>query len=186
MIKHLKLLLEPFNSIKDQPYHFIVWLLVAIVLGSSGLWLPPLLVYFKNGDAVSVIKNYIYAGGLSTLSIVILADGIASNLVTVKAGSNILAAGIRGIAGSLALVLVLIQVGVLIIETTTINAVHISLTFHLVITFLAIVISSYLYCFKFPSWEKGVDTVREKEDKEVNELAKSAEAKTADEEGVKL
>ena len=187
MKEYLLQLNEPFSSIKSRPFHFVVWLIVAIVLGLAGFWLPPLLLaFFKDGNASIAIENYVYAGGLASFSIVILADGIASNLITVKAGSNLTAAGIRGIAGSIALILVFIQVGVLIIESVSNTENHISIYFHLFMTFLAIIISSYLYCFRFPDWEKGVEKVREEEDKEVEDLGSSAKNKTADEEGIKL
>lgn len=180
------LLFEPIASIKARPFQFIVWIIVAIILGLSGFWLPPLLIHFKGEDAILAVQNYVFAGGLASFSIVILADGIASNLVAVKAGSNITAAGIRGIAGSLALILVFIQVGVLIAESIGNNNNHISIYFHFFMTALAVVISSYLYCFRFPDWEKGVEKVKEEEDQEVEDLGKSAKNKTADEEGIKL
>jgi hypothetical protein len=66
------------------------------------------------------------------------------------------------------------------------NVTHTSYTFQFVITGIAVFLASYLYCFRSPSWEKGVNKVQEEEDQQVTELGKEAESKSADEMGVKL
>ncbi len=54
------------------------------------------------------------------------------------------------------------------------------------LTLAAIAIACYLYCFRFPVWEKGVAEVKTEEDKEISNLAEAAASKSADDKGVKL
>lgn len=79
-------LYEPLKAIKDQPWHFAVWWLVANVLGLAGIWLPLLILYFSKGPVCLTFQNIIRTGSLATFCVVILADGIASNLGARKTG----------------------------------------------------------------------------------------------------
>jgi hypothetical protein len=182
-----KQLTEPLSSIREQPYHFTVWWLVANVFGLSGFWLPILLLSQRGGATDTAFQHLMNAGSLASFSVVLLADGVAATLVVVGGGSNLNAAGIRGLAGFFALLVAVIQVGVLVVESTmTPNVTHTSYTFQFVITGIAVFLASYLYCFRSPSWEIGVNKVKEEEDRQVTELGKEAESRSADETGVKL
>ncbi|MCK4860047.1 MAG: hypothetical protein KAS87_05770 [Candidatus Omnitrophica bacterium] len=181
----LKQLSEPLASIKQRPYHFAVWWLVANMLGLAGFWLPILLVYISGREISNVFINLMKAGSLASFSVIILADGIAALFATVGTGTNIKAAGIKGLFGIVALLLVLISVGILVIIHIE-GPNDISLGFQIFLTILAILIASYLYCFRFPDWEKSVDDAKKKEDKEVDALGKKAQVQLADDHGVKL
>ncbi len=182
LLKHIA---EPLNSIKKQPYHFVVWWLAAVVLGLAGFWLPVLLLVSCGNleGAKLAFKNMTSAGNLASFSVVILADGIAASLVAVGAGSNITAAGIRGVVGIIALLLVIIQVGFLVACQIMGS---ISIGFQVITTVLAVLLATYIYCFRFASWEKGVDETKKEEDKEVKNLSKEAESKSKTNLGVKL
>lgn len=157
------------------------------MFGLSGFWLPLLLLSQRGGATDVAFQNLMNAGSLAAFSLVLLADGVAATLVVVGGGSNLNAAGIRGLAGFFALLVAVIQVGVLVVENTmTQHDAHTSYTFQFVITGIAVLLASYLYCFRSPSWEKGVNKVKEEEDQQVTELGKEAESKSADEMGVKL
>lgn len=185
MIKYLSHFAEPLRLIRYEPLQFTVWWLVAIVLGLSGFWLPLILRFFGDGTHRVFFDSYLKAGNLASFSIVILADGLATTLVAVNAGRNITAAGIRGLTGVFALIIAFISVAVLIVPPSN----HISTTFvafQFVVTFLAILSASYLYCFRSSEWEKSVGDVKKEQDEEVEKLAKVAAAKTSDDAGVRL
>jgi hypothetical protein len=177
---------EPFSSISDRPLHFLVWSFVSIIFGLAGFWLPVLLALTGGGAASQTFRSLVYAGTLSSFSIVLLADGIASALIVVNAGSNITAAGMRAFVGCGAVLLVVVEVGVLVFAYSNGGSTHTSVTFQLFLAAAAIALASYLYCFRSPSWETDVADVKEKEDKEVAGLSLSAEEKATDEGGTKL
>jgi hypothetical protein len=181
-----KSLYEPIKSIKDRPFHFVTWWLVANVIGLAGFWLPLLVLYCTGKPSDLIFERLIQAGTLASFSIVILADGIATSLVTFGAGSNVTALGIRAVITILAIIIAIIQVAFIAAEHTQTGGVHVFISFHLVFTGLAILCATYLYCFRFPSWEKGLAEMSREEDQEVNNLAKEAESKSADAKGVKL
>jgi hypothetical protein len=186
MRKTIKQFAGPLSSISDRPVHFCVWWSVVICLGLAGFWLPILLAKTGGGDARAVFQTLVYAGTLASFSVVLLADGIASILIVVGAGSNIKAAGMRALVGCAALVLAVIQVGVLVFAHSGEGTQHTSVSAQLLFTGLTVVVATYLYCFRFPSWEHDVAEVKEKEDKEVNKLSQSAEEQHTDEGGTTL
>jgi hypothetical protein len=176
---------EPLNLIREQPLQFTVWWIVAIFFGLAGFWLPLLLEFVKAGSPNQVFQNYIKSGNLASFSIVILADGLATTLVAVNAGRNVTAAGIRGLIGVAALILFIINVGVL--SATHIENISWSfVAFQFIIASLAILSASYLYCFRSSEWEKSVGDVKQQEDEEVDKLSQTAASQSADETGVKL
>jgi hypothetical protein len=164
---------------------FTVWWIVAIFLGLSGFWLPLLLHYVRDGTHVQFFNGYLRAGNFASFSIVILADGLATTLVAVNAGRSITAAGIRGLMGVFALILAFVSVAVLIIHSEGQPSVGFVL-FQFALTFLAILSASYLYCFRSSEWEKSLDAAKKEQDEEVENLAKTAAAKTSDDTGVRL
>lgn len=187
MVRLMRQLTEPLSLISDRPWDFIVWWVVAIGFGTAGFWLPLLLLAQTGGGAATgVFMSSVDAGTLASFSIVLLADGIAAALIVVGGGSNITAAGMRAFVGILAFLLGVVQVGVLVLAHGSEGAPHTSVRFQLAMTVLAILLASYLYCFRSQSWEKDVADVKEKEDKEVEGLSASAEEKSTDEGGAKL
>jgi hypothetical protein len=179
-------LTEPLSSVSDRPWHFGVWCFVAIVLGSAGFWLPITLVAASGGAAAEKCKVLISAGALASFSLVLLAEGIASVSTVVGAGSNVTAAGMRGFFSSVAIGLAVVDVGGLTFSHPSGIISNTWLVFQLLLALLTVAVASYLYCFRFPSWEKDVNDVKEREDEEVEHLSESARAKTADEGGAKL
>lgn len=175
---------KPLNAIKLNPYHFWVWFGAAIVLGSSGVWMPVILFILGGNTegAKLIFSNLIKTGNLASFSIVILADGLAAALATVGAASNIKAAGIRGILGIIAFILMMLQVAIL----TYCQYGLILPKFQIILVILAILVACYFYCFRFPSWEKSLDEVEKEQDKQVDKLSREAQSKTTTDEGVKL
>jgi hypothetical protein len=186
MGKFRQQLSQPLSSVSDRPWHFSVWCFVAVILGSAGFWLPILFVWLDGGAVKEKLAILVYAGTLASFSVVLLADGIAATLTAVGAGSNNTAAGMRGFFGCVALLIAFIHMGGLTFAHSTSKVSPAWVIFQLAITVAAIVLASYLYCFRFPYWERDVAEVKEEEEKEVNNLSASAQAKAADDAGVKL
>lgn len=176
---------EPLNSIKDQPYQFAVWFIVANVFGLAGFLLPILFCWTRSKDTHAVFISSIKAGTLASFSVVLLAEGIASALVAIGAGKNVVAAGIRGLISVLALLVAMIQVGLLVVQSLITDESIPSPIFQVCVTLAAILFASYLYCFRFGAWEKGVESIREEDDNAVTKLEIAAQGKTEDK-GVKL
>lgn len=184
-LKHIS---EPLNAIYVRPYHFSVWWIVANVFGLAGFWLPLLLLFMRGQSPYSSFQNFIQVGILASFSVVILTNGIAAAFTEVEAGSNPTAAGIRALICMVALALTMIQIGVLVVgHTLSSNTPEVSVSSQILLTILAILLSSYLYCFRFPSsWEPSVAELAEQEDQHVSNLGKTATSQDEDSEGVKL
>lgn len=176
----------PLNSIWEQPYQFAVWWIVAVVFGLAGFLVPMFLGLILNRITSEVFLAAVRAGSLASFSVVVLAEGIAGALVAQGTGSNVVAAGIRGLVSVLALLVAGIQVVFLVVQGMTTNGSTRAPILQVAVTLLAILFASYLYCFRFASWERDVAAVREADDHAVAELANSAQKVTADDAGVRL
>ncbi len=176
---------EPLASIKTQPLQFSVWWLIANIVGLTGIWLPLFLGWYRGNPNGPSLEGLIASGALATFSIVILADGIATSLAT-KGGINHTAAGIRGVAGALALIVVLLDTALVFAGISLTKDEHPHIGFQIFLTVIAILLASYLYCFRSSDWEKSVEEIKEKEDKEVAALGANASAKTNDGSGARL
>lgn len=185
MRKFFSYLSEPLQLIREQPYQFTVWWIVAIFFGLAAFWLPLLLEVVKHGAPSQVFQNYIKSGNLASFCIVILADGLATTLVAVNAGRNVTAAGIRGLLGVAALILFVTNVGLLLVTQSDIVP-NSFIVFEFIITALAVLAASYLYCFRSSEWEKSVGDVKRQEDEEVERLSQAATSQSGDGTGVRL
>jgi uncharacterized membrane protein len=186
MKKLLLNLSEPLELIRQQPLQFAVWWIVAVLFGLAGFWLPLLVESLKDAGCPSqIFQNNLRGGNLASFSVVILADGLATMFVAVRAGQNLTAAGIRGLLSVLALLVFITNV-VMLGVTHSADVPTKFIVFQFIITFLAIGLSSYLYCFRSSDWEKSVGEIRTIQDNEVTKLGKEATSKTQDDKGVKL
>jgi hypothetical protein len=176
---------EPLASIRAQPLQFAVWWIVANVVGLSGIWLPLWLDWYRGSSQGPSFAVLVASGSLATFSIVLLADGIATSLAT-KGGLNFTAAGIRGVAGACALLVVLLDSALIFAGLSPSKDDHPRIGFQIFLAIVAIALASYLYCFRSADWEKSVEQVKETEDREVKQLSEAANLKTSDGSGAKL
>ncbi|HTQ62264.1 MAG TPA: hypothetical protein VMI32_18710 [Candidatus Solibacter sp.] len=176
----------PLNSIRAQPYQFAVWWVVANIFGLAGFLLPLFLGWMLSKDSYLVFLAAVRSGSLAAFSIVLLAEGIASALVAEGAGSNLVAAGLRGLVSVFALLVAGVQVVFLVVQGMTTDGSTPAPVAQVVLTGTAILVASYLYCFRFASWEKGVGAQVETENKELKSLVDSAKKLTHDDTGVSL
>lgn len=181
-----KQLQVPLNIISEQPYQFAVWWIVANVFGLAGLLLPLLFNLSRGKSSCDIWDSALRGGTFYSFGVVLLAEGIAAAAVAVKSGTNLVAAGLRGLVSVLAFGLALVQVAFLGMQSLVSDGSMPSGAFTGILTTLTILCASYLYCFRFASWEKGVREVLKKEERDVEKLKKSAPAENKDDEGVKL
>ena len=177
----------PLKSITTKPYQFTVWLFVTVFFGLAGFWLPLLLVAVHQDQSISpVLVRLIGSGALASFCVVILAEGIAGVLVTVGGGGNDAAAGLRALAGGLAIMFILVGVGLLVRGQLTPTPGQPASSFHYVFTTSSIILACYLYCFRNTEWEPGADAFKNDDEQDTATLASSAVAQSQDESGTKL
>lgn len=178
---------EPFATIKQEPYQFIVWLFVVLIFGLAGVWLPSFFDYINDKDGMSSLLNHIRVGSIATFGVVILADGLAAMLTTVNVGLTKITAGIRGLIGTFAILLFMLNVAIFIIPYPSSKQVTTQyIAFQLSILFFTVLVAIYLYCFKSNVWEKSAETLVKNEDRQVEDMEKAADSVTADDKGVKI
>ncbi len=163
-----KSFLEPLNEIKSHRHEFIMWLVTIMFLGTVGIWLP---IIWKNVSMESAIAD------VASFNIVLLAECFAA-ATSIKSGVSKESSSIRTIGFMIAIFLIILNVGV-ILEGAQIFWVF-------VITLLVIMFASYLYCFRYASWEESADKIVQKEDDEIADLSKKAKNIKSDENGVKI
>jgi len=178
---------QPFKAISIRPYQFIVWFIVANIFGLIGLWLPLLVGYMKGMGAYMFFLASINAGVLASFSIVLLSNGVASALSEPNAGTNKTACGIRALSCIIALLFIIIHAGLLIGNILSNDGSKISMCFQIIFVVIAITISIYLYCFRFPDdWEDSLDSHITAQQQEVDGLSQKALEQDSDDHGVKL
>lgn len=183
--KHLA---EPLRSISENPYEFVVWWTAANVFGLAGFWLPILLLWVQGQNVLAGFHGLVNGGVLSSFSVVLLIEGLASIWVVKGTGTNFTAVGIRGFVSILALIVAVIQVSLLSSQgMIAAGAAHPSAElpklfygFQIVMTAISVLFASYLFCFRFGEWEKGVDAFRKEDDRAVSSLADAARLQTSD------
>lgn len=176
----------PIVSITEQPFDFISWFIIAVVIGLAGLWLPIVLFWSEERLTSAAFFSLVRAGGPASFSIVLLAEGISSAWAALRAGTSPHTTGLRRLASGVALVVLVVQVGFLGIQSMAADVTVRSAIFQVCITLFAIAWAVYLYCFRFASWEKGVREVLKKEERDVDKLRRAAPRETKDDQGVKL
>jgi hypothetical protein len=176
----------PLSAIADQPYQFAVWWLVANVFGIAGFLLPIFLSWTRAKNTHDAYFASLRSGSLASFCIVLLAEGIAAALVAQGAGANLVAAGLRGLASVLALIVAFVQMTFLVAESVITDGSFISPAPQLVAAAFAVILASYLYCFRFTSWEKGVDEVLKADDEAVRDISEEAKSAASDKHGTQL
>jgi hypothetical protein len=179
--KHLS---EPLVSIKENPYEFIVWWTAANIFGLAGFWLPMLICSVQGLDTHSAFLELINSGTLSAFSVVLLIEGLAAIWVVRETGTNFTAVGIRGFVSILALIVAVIQVslltsqGMMAAQGKPLDASAPSSYFQIVMTALTIAFASYLFCFRYGKWEKGVEEFPKEDNKSMEDLIRAIRQKT--------
>jgi len=190
LLKYILRLICPFvlplSRIAKKPYQFFAWIIVVLVVGLSGFWLPLLLVKMTGtSDVSSTFTNLLHTGMLASFCVAILSEGLVGIIIAENSGNNLTALGIKGIIGGWAIILIIILVGVIGHEFSSPSGPFISDNWHLAVVAVALLTATYLYCMKFPSWEEPADQLRKIEEKDIKALSSEANDLTEDN-GVRL
>lgn len=183
----LEIFRKPLKYIKDQQLQFVVWIMVVVLFGLAGIWMPALFTYLQNGDASRVVINHFVAGSFASFCVVILADGLATTMTAIRSGINITSAGMRGFVGIFSVLLIVVNVGILSssdVSKTSMTSAYI--VFQASILMLSVVAAIYLYCFRSSDWEKDVDEIVNEENERIKRIKTGAISDTSDSSGVKL
>lgn len=174
---------EPWAFVRRRPFHFLSWLLVVPGVGLVGFWLPLFIVWARGGEVATLASHLLSAGIAASVCVAILAEGILAVFTAEKAGTNVPALGLRGIAGGLATLLIILLVGVMVAENETPVGPSLSSTVHLLLSGFALFVAAYLYCFRTSMWEDAVRDVseaKEAEEQDINNLGSTAIAQSAE------
>ena len=194
--RYFKPVAAPLGYIEEKPFHFVTWALVALVLGLSGVWLPTLLAAVRGRSMCDFLFSAVNGGALAAFSVVLLADGIATAIVAEKNisekqenSSRPTAIGIRGMITIIAIILVVVQVGVMGIVQPVLHATYFTYNFEILVTWISIILASYLYCFRSEKWEQVIEDAAAtvaKENEEISDLSEEASARSSDGGGIKI
>jgi hypothetical protein len=194
--RYLKPVVAPLSYIEEKPFHFVTWGFVALVLGLSGVWLPTLLSPIRGKSMCDFLLNSVNAGGLAAFSVVLLADGIATAIVAEKNISEKnnnqprpTATGVRGMISISAIILVVIQVGVMGVVPPVSVAPYFTFYFEVIVTAAAIILACFLYCFRSDNWEQLIEDAAvavEKEKMDVEDIIEEASGRKSDGGGIKI
>jgi hypothetical protein len=143
--KYFKPLDEPWVVLKDRPFHFVAWVLVVPGVGLAGFWLPLALAYARGEPVAPICSQLLISGTTASVCVAILAEGLLGVLTAEKTGTNVPALGLRGIAGGMATLLIILLVGTMSAESARADGPHLRLIFHLILTFIALFAAAYLY-----------------------------------------
>lgn len=184
MKRILHLFQAPLSTINQRPLHFAQWLLISVGVGLLPLWYA-VLKNFDDSVSFESLKLYFSQKGLTMFSIALLANGLSATFLAGKSGNSDDAIGIKAIANTACLILLLMNTGLLFIKP---NAQLFSGTnmFQMFLFLLSIIVASYIYCFRESSWEKSAGAFKQEDDSAKENLKNQASSVTADRNGVKV
>lgn len=170
-----------FITIGRGPGKFVFWLLTAIVLSLSSIWLPALTGYTLGENWLPKIMD---SNPLILFSIVFLFNTIFSAFNEVGVGSTIKAVSTRSIAIAITLLYLMYLISLSQIKYTRDYSLPSSFQMWLLIGTVALGI--YIYGFREKDWEKSADDVVNDQSEVVEEVTRKAELINDDGSEVKL
>lgn len=174
----------PFATITNKPLYFIFWFVVLFFFGLLPLWFS-LVKGFTEGAISCEWGLYLHNKGLTTFSIVILANSLANAFLAKESGMTDDTAVIRGIASALCILLLLFNAYFLSFPSS--YQVYDRVNYLQLILFVfALSLAIYMYCFKDSKWEVSADSVRKEDDKATQQLDQDASNASEDKNGVKV
>ena len=155
---------EPLQEIGDNPYYFMAWFFVAVIIGAVGIWVP-LLITALDGPIPFNWRSAVLPGNLASFNTVLLSECLAAAFLAVKAGISKKTAGIRAIIAAFGTLLIIVNTMLVARANPT------TTYFHVLLTMFVVAIASYMYCLRSPSWEESADKIPERENAELGALA---------------
>ncbi len=177
----------PLTAVSDHPWEFIEWVLGAVLLGSIGIWLVPLVVPDPNTMWRYSWYHSVATGHVAGFSVVLLAEMMSWGFPYSIRFSGRQVEPPRGAATIIAFVLVLIHAAFLV-GLARASALHqATLVISQVILFVpSIAIACYLVCFRLRDNEPSVALMEAREADDVKRLDARANTITQTSDGDKL
>lgn len=173
----------PFLSIRQYPFPFVEWFLTAVVVGSVGVWLVPLL----SPDRSNVWYDVLASGSLTSFSIVLLAEVTSWSFPVSTRISGRRADLPRPSASIVGFLLVIYQTALLVRLFGASPKATTSLLYHHVYLLpLTILIASYLVCFRLRDFALTAVDLEERENAKVKALDDKADTLNRTSEGEEL
>ena len=133
--KYFKPMDVPWIVVQKQPFQFTAWLLVVPGVGFAGFWLPLVLLWARGEAIVPQCAKLLSEGTIASACAAILAEGLLAALTAEKSGTNAPALGLRGIAGGMATLLIILLIGTMVSESANIDGTHLGIGVHLLLAF---------------------------------------------------
>jgi hypothetical protein len=180
---------NPLRAIPDNPFRFIDWCLLALILGGISVWLEPILRASSDANSPWYHPWYqsLLTGNVAGFCVVLLAQMIPYDLpYSFSRLSGQPPEPARGTATLLALVLVVIQAICLTMLAVGGRAGRIMIAAQMVLFLLCMFMAVYLVCFRLRDLAPSVAVVEERENAEVKKLDTGADSVTKTTDGVQL
>jgi hypothetical protein len=162
----MKPFIFPLQTIKNEKWQFISWVILLLSFGLLGFWIPLLDNLFLDEKNAKSFLKIVSDGSLSTFSLVILVEGLANFFNLGYKGKTKLTIGVKSIVYVVTILVFTINVYLY----GKVNAgVESNLLKVLIIVFtsLSIFVAFYLYCFRKTDWEETADDYVKKQDEEI-------------------
>ena len=165
----MKKVFSHFQTIKDNPGKFVLWIFTSIILALSTVWIPALLG--------TVIGNNFFPRQMENnpfivFSVVFLSNSVLTSINYIGAGSNNFAVSVRGVT-LVVTILYLIFLST-IIPLKLINNISVSISTQFILLIISLVIGIYVYGFREANWEKSVDEFRGEQEEDVSSITQAA------------
>ncbi len=167
-----------FRTIKNNPFKFVMWIFISIIISLSSLWLPLLIGLLISHD---VSKEIFEPQPLIFFSIVLICDALLTSVCIEGSYSNKMSTTIRGLSIVIAIIALVIFSSFSVIGYFSVDKLATSAQF--ICLCIAIIVSIYIYGLREKDWEKDVSTVTKKQDQEVNNMSEEADSLSKTPEG---
>lgn len=177
----MKKVFSHFQTIKDNPGKFVLWIFTSIILSLSTVWIPTLLgAVIGQNFFCQLMQNNPFI----VFSVVFLSNSVLTSINYIGAGSNDFAVSVRGVT-LIITILYLIFLST-IVPLKLINNISLSIVTQFILLIIALIIGIYVYGFRESNWEKSVDEFRGEQEREVSDISQAAVTINDDGQNIKL
>lgn len=159
-----------FDTIKNDPYKFVLWVFTSILLSLSSFWIPLLLGYMIGED---FYKKLMDNNPFIIFSIIFLSNSLLVSVNQKGAGSNDFSVTLRGVTIIVTIMYLILLSSVIPLKLVS----NISLGYptQYILLALSLLLGIYVYGFRDIVWEKSVDDVKVSQDEDVDEINDKAD-----------
>jgi hypothetical protein len=178
----IKMFLEPVALLPSKLPRLFNWFVITFIVGSSTMWIPYIILFFKNEDPSDFLLN----GNMMAFFVLVIAERISVLVSTPGKADKDNSAIIRGIAVTLSLILILVCNSVYV--SKTLFSISTNDYYQWIIVALGMLVALYLFCLTDTPWETVVNSssYAEEEEVEVQDLNNKSKRKTKSSKGIEI